>query len=176
MIWYSLKTRQCKYSEQPDVNDLGLELYVSKVQISIERRWSSRSFRYGYLVTTSPQSSAPPSTAGSLRLPHRLRVLQTFVVWRAVCTRPGNVFTAACWSAITSDSDFTEASCSLRSELRTCFWDWLHLAVSHPSIKVHCSTCVAQDIRGMMTWRHPHLPPCYPRQSPMSSHHYVLAT
>ena len=28
-------------------------------------------------------------------LAHRLRVLQTFVVLRAVCTRPGNVFTAA---------------------------------------------------------------------------------
>jgi len=28
-------------------------------------------------------------------LAHRLRVLPTFVVWRAVCTRPGNVFTAA---------------------------------------------------------------------------------
>ena len=23
----------------------------------------------------------------------------------------------------------------------------------------HCSTCVALDIRGMMIWRHPHLPP-----------------
>ena len=27
---------------------------------SIERRWSSRTFRYGYLVTTSPQSLASP--------------------------------------------------------------------------------------------------------------------
>jgi len=25
-----------------------------------ERRWSSRTFRYGYLVTTSPQSRTPP--------------------------------------------------------------------------------------------------------------------
>ena len=32
---------------------------------SLERRWSSRTFRYGYLVTTSPQSSIPPSTASS---------------------------------------------------------------------------------------------------------------
>ena len=32
---------------------------------SLERRLSSRSFRYGYLVTTSPQSRAPPSTAAS---------------------------------------------------------------------------------------------------------------
>ena len=34
----------------------------------------------GYLVTTSPQSLIPPSTAPSLRLGHRLRVLPTFVV------------------------------------------------------------------------------------------------
>jgi len=26
---------------------------------SLERRWSSRTFRYGYLVTTSPQSWNP---------------------------------------------------------------------------------------------------------------------
>ena len=73
---------------------------------SIERRWSSRTFRYGYLVTTSPQSLASPSAAPSLRLGHRLRVLPTPMVWRAVCTRPGNVFTATFWFAITSDSSF----------------------------------------------------------------------
>ena len=31
--------------------------------LSLERRWSSRTFRYGYLVTTSPQSSVLPSAA-----------------------------------------------------------------------------------------------------------------
>ena len=72
----------------------------------LERRWSSRTFRYSYLVTTSPQSLDLPSTAASLRLAHRLRAFPTPMVWRAVCTRPGNVFTAACWSAITSDSGF----------------------------------------------------------------------
>ena len=35
-------------------------------QFSLERRWSSRTFRYGYLVTTSPQLPAPPSAAPSL--------------------------------------------------------------------------------------------------------------
>ena len=88
---------------------------------SLERRWSSRTFRYGYLVTTSPQSSTPPSTAAPIRLAHRLRVLSTLMVWRAVCTRPGNVFTAACWSAITSNSNFMQASFSLQSELRPSF-------------------------------------------------------
>jgi len=53
-----------------------------------------------------------------LRLAQRLLPLSTPMVWRAVCTRPGNVFTAACWSAITSDSNFTQSSCRLRSELR----------------------------------------------------------
>ena len=72
----------------------------------LERRWSSRTFRYGYLVTTSPQLSVPPSAAPSLRLGHWLRALPTPMVWRAVCTRPGNVFTATFWFAITSDSSF----------------------------------------------------------------------
>ena len=35
---------------------------------SLERRWSSRTFRYGYLVTTSPQLSVPPSAAPSLKV------------------------------------------------------------------------------------------------------------
>ena len=70
-------------------------------------------------------------TFGSVltRLDYWLRVLPAPMVWRAVCTRPGNVFTAACWSAITSNSDFMQASCSLQSELRRCFWVLLHLAV-----------------------------------------------
>ena len=155
------------------------DLHVLKVSlkcVSLERRWSSRTFRYGYLVTTSLQSSAPPSTAGSLRLPHRLRVFLTLIVWRAVCTRPGNVFTAVCWPAITSDSSFTQAGCSLRSELGVCFWGLLFLAVSLLFVDTHCSTCVAQVIRGMMTWRRPRLPPRCPRRSHLSPHLYVLVT
>src|SRR3954453_15312361 len=35
---------------------------------SLEWRCSSRTFRYGYLVTTSSQSLAPPSTAPSTRV------------------------------------------------------------------------------------------------------------
>ena len=63
-------------------------------------------------------------------LPHGLRVLPTLMVWRAVCTRPGNVFTATCWFAITSNSGFMQASFSLQSELGWVLWDLLHLAVS----------------------------------------------
>jgi len=87
----------------------------------LERRWSSRRFPYGYLVTTSPQSLTLPWSAASLRLANRLRVKPTPMVWRAVCTRPGNVFTAPCWCAITSDSTFTHPSCRMRSELRRLF-------------------------------------------------------
>ena len=83
-----------------------------------ERRWSSRRFPYGYLVTTSPQSLTLPWSAASLRLANRLQVKPTSMAWRAVCTRPGNVFTAACWSAITSDSNFMHSSCRVQSELR----------------------------------------------------------
>ena len=97
---------------------------------SLERRWSSRTFRYGYLVTTSPQSLILPSTAASLQLAHRLRVFPTLMVWRAVCTRPGNVFTAVCWPAITSNSGFMKANFSLQSELRLLFWVLLYITVS----------------------------------------------
>ena len=82
------------------------------------RRWSSRRFPYGYLVTTSPQSSTTPWWTPSRRLSYPLLVQSTPMVWRAVCTRPGNVFTAAFWSAITSDSYFMESSCRLQSGLR----------------------------------------------------------
>ena len=101
---------------------------------SLERRWSSRTFRYGYLVTTSPQLSNLPSAAPSLRLGHWLRAFPTPMVWRAVCTRPGNVFTATFWFAITSDSSFVQSSCRLQSELRRYFWDLLHLAALPPFV------------------------------------------
>ena len=48
-----------------------------------------------------------PTLDGVLtRLNNRLRVLQTLMVWRAVCTRLENVFTVTCWFTITSDSNF----------------------------------------------------------------------
>ena len=54
-------------------------------------------------------------------LAHRLRVSPTLMVWRAVCTRPGNVFTTVCWPVITSNSSFMKANFSLQSELRLFF-------------------------------------------------------
>jgi len=53
-----------------------------------------------------------------LRLANQLQVKPTPMVWRAVCTRPGNVFTVARWSTITSDSNFMHSSCRVQSELR----------------------------------------------------------
>src|SRR5699024_12577944 len=51
-------------------------------------------------------------------LPHRLRVMLTLVVGRAVYTMPGNVFTAAFCSAITIYSCFIHPIASLQSVLR----------------------------------------------------------
>ena len=42
---------------------------ASREQMRAERL-RHRTFRYGYLVTTSPQLSVPPSAAPSLRLGH----------------------------------------------------------------------------------------------------------
>ena len=97
---------------------------------SLERRWSSRTFRYGYLVTTSPQSFVLPWAALSLRLSRWLWAPQTPMVWRAVCTRPGNAFTATFWFAITSNSDFMWASFSPQSELGLLFSGLLRLTTS----------------------------------------------
>ena len=60
-----------------------------------------------------------PTLNGPLHkwLGYHIRVLQTFVAWRAVCTTPGNVFTLTFWFRITSDSNFMESSCRLQSEL-----------------------------------------------------------
>ena len=62
-------------------------------------------------------------------LGQRFQALRTPMVWRAVCTRPGNEFTPACWSGITSKFSFMWAGFSPQSELRPLFWDWLHLTV-----------------------------------------------
>ena len=50
-----------------------------------------------------------------------LKVEPTPMVWRAVCTRPGNAFTVARWSTITSNSSFMYSSCRVQSELRHFF-------------------------------------------------------
>src|SRR5476649_457014 len=77
---------------------------------------------------------ADPTVAGCLLcgLAHRLKVEPTPMPCRAVFTRPGNVFTAACCSAITSDSTFMYSSCRVQSELGRFFGISLLSRVSCP--------------------------------------------
>jgi len=70
--------------------------------LSLERRWSSRSFRYGYLVTTSSQSPAPPSTAAPPKgWPTGFRCCR--LSWRdGRCVQgPGTYSPQYCWPAVT---------------------------------------------------------------------------
>ena len=96
----------------------------------------------------------------------KLHPLPTLLPWRAVCTRPENVFTAAFWSAITTDSDFMGSGCRPQSELRRNFWDSLAIASLLPIVLRHCRVCVTQGIRAVLTWRLPLLPPRYDRGCP----------
>ena len=89
------------------------------------------------------------------------QVLATFVAWRAVCTRPGNVFTVVCWPTVTSDSDFKQASFSLLSELGPALMGFAPSRDLAALCTGHCSVFVAPDVRVILTWHHPPLPPCY---------------
>ena len=57
-----------------------------------------------------------------------------WVVWRAVCARSRDVFTARLWHAITTHSSFMRTSYSPQSELRPSLEDYLHLSVSEPIV------------------------------------------
>ena len=126
---------------------------------SLERRWSSRRFSYGYLVTTSPQSSAPPSAAGSLT-----GYLTDFGCCRLSWCDGRCVQGPGTYSPRHADSRLlaTPASCRRVSAYNPNWDEFLSFAPPHGIASLcthHCSTCVALDIRGMMIWRHPHLPP-----------------
>ena len=86
-------------------------------------------------------------------------MLATFVAWRAVCTRPGNVFTVICWLTVTSDSSFMQASFSLQSELRLALMGLAPPCGLAALCTSHCSAFLAQDVRAILTWHHPLLPP-----------------
>ena len=103
-----------------------------KKRYSDSRIWVDR-FRVNGFLYKGGDPAAPSGTATllwlnpnhqfhrrrrPLALNYRLWVKSTLMVWQAVCTRPGNVFTAAFWSAITSDSSFMSSSCRGQSELR----------------------------------------------------------
>lgn len=86
-------------------------LWILANQIISLRRWSSRRFPTATLLRLHP-SHRPHRGERPLALGYPLLVRSTPMVWRAVY-KAGNVFTAAFWSAITSDSDFIESSCRL---------------------------------------------------------------
>ena len=132
---------------------------------SLERRWSSRTFRYGYLVTTSPQSPNPPSTAAPFS--GWLTGFGCFrLSWRdGRCVQGPRTYSLqyADLQLLAIPSSYSRISdCNLN-------WDnFLGFALPRGFASLcysHCSTCVAQDIKSMMIWRRPHLPPIYHRQS-----------
>ena len=114
-----------------------------------------------HLPVRIPCYDLTPIIPPTLGLKTGLRVLVTFMVWRAVCTRPGNVFTATCWSAITSDSDFMQASFSLQSVLGLALVRFASSRDFAAHCTSHCSAFLAQDVREILTWHHPLLPPRY---------------
>src|SRR5699024_12272957 len=63
LIIYSLKTEQSTIKRLLSKKTTFRTERTTSTQDSTERRRSSRTFRYGYLVTTSPQSLVPPSAA-----------------------------------------------------------------------------------------------------------------
>ena len=127
------------------------------------RRWSSRRFPYGYLVTTSPSlknldsnitkkitSSSKPFLGG---------------VTGGVCKEQGRIHRAI---MIRDYYAFQLHENELQSSIRTTnkfrglpppFGVGTHCLI-------HCSPRVAQRIRGIRTYRRPLLPPIYHRRSP----------
>ena len=121
------------------MNSLPTECHLSL------RRWSSRRFPYGYLVTTSPQSSTTPWWTLPWRLSYPLLVQSTPMVWRAVCTRPGT------YSPRHSDprllaipTSWSRVADSIRTTTVLRF-------ASHRCVATlctyHCSVCVALVVR-----------------------------
>jgi len=112
---------------------------------------------YDFVPVTSLTFSRQTSRFGHYRLPWRDgRWVQDP---RTYSPRRG-------WFAVTSDSDFMRSSCRPQSELRPFLMRLAPPCGLAPHCNGHCSTCVAQSIRTMLIWRHPHLPPVYHGQFP----------
>ena len=54
-----------------------------------------------------------------------------------------------------------QAGFSLQSELRPALMGFAPSRDLAALCTGHCSVFVAQDVREILTWRHPLLPPCY---------------
>ena len=63
------------------------------------------------------------------------------------------------WCAFTSDSNFMKANCSLQSELGPVLMGLAPPRGLATLCTGHCIMCVALDVRAMLIWRRPHLPP-----------------
>ena len=145
---------------------------------------SSHRFPYGYLVTTSPQSKTPPWYAP-------IRPPKAFVAlvwhrshgWSLVRCFGRNQFPGCDGRCVQGPGTYSPrhadprllaipTSCSRVAENNP---NWGNLSGFAPPYSLashcncHCSTCVAQPIRAMRTWRHPHLPPVYHWQSFVSA-------
>lgn len=145
---------------------------------------SSHRFPYGYLVTTSPQSKTPPWYA-PIRPPKAFvaLVVHRSHGWSLVRCFGRNQFPGCDGRCVQGPGTYSPrhadprllaipTSCSRVAENNP---NWGNLSGFAPPYSLashcncHCSTCVAQPIRAMRTWRHPHLPPVYHWQSLVSA-------
>ncbi len=113
----------------------------------------SHRFTYGYLVTTSPRSFTPSTfLVGNLK--------QNKLPWcDGRCVQDPRTYSP--WHA---DPRLLAipTSCTRVAEYNPNWDNFLRLAPLHSIAALcscHCSTCVAQPIRAMMTCCNPHLPP-----------------
>ena len=90
-------------------------------------------------------------------------------MWRAVCIKLRDRFTATYLFAITSDSSFMKTTCSLQSEPNNFSKILLKIHFFASYCNYLCSTCVAQFMWVIKTWRHPNLPPTLYAGSPYNN-------
>ena len=159
-------------------------LKFSQSSVGSRRIQSSHRFPYGYLVTTSPQSKTPPWYA-PIRPPKAFvaLVVHRSHGWSLVRCFGRNQFPGCDGRCVQGPGTYSPrhadprllaipTSCSRVAENNP---NWGNLSgfaqpyclASH--CNCHCSTCVAQPMRAMLTWRHPHLPPVFHWQSLVSA-------
>ena len=105
---------------------------------------------YDFVPVTNLTFYRPTPAFGYCQLPWRdgrcVQDSRTYSPWRG-------------WFTVTSDSNFMKASCSLQSELGPVLMGLAPPCGLATLCTGHCITCVAQGVRAMLIWRHPHLPP-----------------
>ena len=174
------------FARPPATSGSKLAPYVGlgKSAFPSRRIQSSHRFPYGYLVTTSPQSKTPPWYA-PIRPPKAFvaLVVHRSHGWSLVRCFGRNQFPGCDGRCVQGPGTYSprhadprllaiSTSCSRVAENNP---NWGNLSGFAPPYSLashchcHCSTCVAQPIRAMRTWRHPHLPPVYHWQSLVSA-------